>query len=298
MTVPPGGEPYGQNPPGANPYGQYPYDPYGGDPSQPGPYPPAPVDPQGPYGWPGGPYAPPPKGPRSPLPWLIGGGVALLVVIGLVVFLAVHRSQGNGSAQGTLASNTTAPSGKAAPDTSEQTATDCTDNVSAGIPTNGDSISAGALSFPTSAAPGWTPFGDDSLPNAIDALGVAHEVPGASKWIMQAEVAESNFVTSMDPAAQAAKFLACVADGPGYANADPSLGTSKSSSIKVDGTDAARVDADITIGDSGRGVPGDSVVVIAVKTTPVTVFFAASPIGDSGSRAQIDAIIAALKVKK
>lgn len=279
MTVPPYG-PYGEGP--YDPYSPYGQPPYAG--AQPGPYPPS--------GWPTGPYPPPPKGPRSPLPWLIGAGAALLIVVGLVVVLAMHRSHGGTSTQGSTTSST------AAPRPSKQTATDCTDNVSAGIPKNGGDVSAGGLSFPASAAPGWTMFGDDGLPNAIDALGVAREVPGASKWIMQAEVAESNFVTSMDPAAQASKFLTCIADGPGYANASPTLGPSKSSSITVDGTDAAKVEADISIGDTSRGIRGDSVVIIAVKTTPVSVFFAASPIGDAGSRATINEIIAALKVKK
>ena len=76
----------------------------------------------------------------------------------------------------------------------------------------------------------------------------------------------------MDVAAQASKLMQCVANGPGYANASPTLGPLKTSSTTVDGIKAARVDADVTIADPSRGVKGDSVVIIAVDTKPVTIF--------------------------
>ena len=158
---------------------------------------------------------------------------------------------------------TSAPTSQ--PNGSGQTATDCTPNVSGGDkPAGGAPVSAGKLSFPTSAAPGWMPFSDDQTPNLIGAVGLAQEVPGASQWMMQAEVAITNFVTSMDVSAQASKLMQCVANGPGYANASPTLGPTKTSSITVDGTKAARVDADVTISDPSRNVKGDSVTVIAV----------------------------------
>ncbi len=53
--------------------------------------------------------------------------------------------------------------------------------------------------------------------------------------MMQAEVAITNFVTTMDVAAQASKLMQCVADGPGYAGSSPTLGPTKTSSITVDG---------------------------------------------------------------
>jgi hypothetical protein len=317
MTAPPGG-PYG-----TNPYGQDPY--WGGQP-QGGPYPyqqggPYPYPPGGPYaagayppqqfpqagqqvppGWPAGPYSPgpPPKGPRSKMPWLIVAGIALLGVIALVVILVLSLGNGNKS-------TTANPSGPSAttiaptsqPNGSEQTATDCTPNVSGGEkPTGGAPISAGKLSFPDSAAPGWMPFSDDQTPNLIGAVGLAQEVPGASEWVMQAEVAITNFVTSMDVSAQASKLMQCVANGPGYANASPTLGPTKTSSITVDGTKAARVDADVTIADTARNVKGDSVTVIAVDTKPVTIFLGTTPIGDAASAGTLNQVIAALKVAK
>jgi hypothetical protein len=159
-------------------------------------------------------------------------------------------------------------------------------------------ISAGKLSFPSSAAPGWQAFSDDQNPNLISGVGVGAEVPGASQWMMQAEVAITNFVTSMDVAAQASKLMDCIAAGPGYANASPTLGPKKTSSIKVDGVNAARVDADVTIADTSRNVKGDSVIIIAVATKPVTIFLGATPIGDAGSAGIINGVIAALKVVK
>jgi hypothetical protein len=324
MTAPPGG-PYGQDPYGTNPYGQgpywggqpqgggYPYPPPGGpyvnpqgaaNPYAAGGYPPQQFPPPGqqvPPGWPGGPYppGPPPGGPRSKAPWLILAGVAVLGVIALVVILVIGLSGGNKSPtanpSGPPSSLSVPPS---QPNNSEQTATGCTPNVSGGEKPAGDTISAGKLSFPTSATPGWQGFSDDQTPNLIGAVGVGQEVPNANQWMMQAEVAITNFVTSMDVGAQASKLMDCVANGPGYANASPTLGPTKTSSITVDGVNAARVDADVTIADTSRNVKGDSLVIIAVGTKPVTVFLGATPIGDAGSAAIISKVIAALKVSK
>jgi len=223
------------------------------------------------------------------------------VIIGvLVAALLLFRGGGSESNPAGPSSTAAGPLGPSstpgAPPT--QNATGCTPNVSAGSPPSGDTVSAGPLSFPTSAAPGWTPFADDSTPNGIDVVGLAREVPGAEKWVMQAEVGISNFVPSMDVGAQASKLMTCVADGPGYEMASPNLGPTKTSSITVDGTEAARVDADITLTDTSRGVKGDSVVIIVVKTKPVSFFYGATPIGDADSRAIIEQVIAALKVTK
>jgi hypothetical protein len=315
MTAPPGG-PYGQDPYGTNPYGQGPY--WGGQP-QGGPYQypqggPYSYPPGGPYpqpgqqvppGWPAGPYppGPPPGGPRSKMPWLILAGIAVLGVIALVVILALSLGNSNKSTRANPSGPSVAPSSQSAPtlqpNNSEQTATDCTANVSGGEkPAGGSPISAGQLSFPATAAPGWMPISDDQTPNLIGAVGVAKEVPGANQWMMQAEVAITNFVSSMDVTAQASKLLQCVASGPGYANASPTLGPTKTSSITVDGIKAARVDADVTIADPSRNVKGDSLTIVAVDTKPVTIFMGATPIGDADSAATINQVIAALKVAK
>lgn len=329
MTVPPGGPygqgpygqgPYGQDPYVANPYGQdpywggqppgqpqgqpqgggYPYPPPGGDPYAGGAYPPQqyPQAPQQyPSGWPGGPYqpGPPPKGSKTP--WLIITGIAVLGVIVLVVILAVALTNRGPSNSASPSETTSAATSQ--PNNSAQTATGCTPNVSGGdASATRSTINAGKLSFPTSAAPGWTPFSDDQNPNLIDAVGVGAEVPGANQWMMQVEVAVTNFVTSMDVSQQASKLMDCVANGPGYSQSQPTLGAKKTSSATVDGVKAARVDADITIGDTARGVKGDSVTIIAVDTKPVTIFLGASPIGDAASRTTIDKVIAALKVTK
>jgi hypothetical protein len=333
-----GQDPYGTNPYGQGPYwggqpqgGPPPY-PQGGPPPYPqgGPYsyPPAgyPPDPTGgggypppyqpheysqpgqqvPPGWPAGPYPPgppPPGGPRSKLPWLIVAGVAVLGVIALVVILALSLGNSNKPSTTTPAGTSVAPSSQNAPtsepNNTQQTATDCTPNVSGGEkPAGGSPISAGQLSFPTTAAPGWMPISDDQTPNLIGAVGVAKEVPGANQWVMQAEVAVTNFVSSMDVSAQASKLLQCVASGPGYANASPTLGPTKASSLTVDGIKAARVDADVTIADPARSVKGDSLSIVAVDTKPVTIFLGATPIGDAGSAGLINQVIGSLKVAK
>lgn len=325
MTTPPYGPygPYGQDPSGANPYGPNPYwggppqgagpqggPPQGGPPPG-GPYPPPPDYPYGapPYGTPGqpfppggpmGPYppGPPPRRPGSKTPWLIGAGIVVAIIVVVVAGLVLLRS----GSESTTAGPSSVPAGPLGPSStprapSAQNATGCTSNASVGTPPTGDTVTAGALSFPAGAAPGWMPFADDSTPNGIDVVGLAREVPGADKWVMQAEVGITNFVSSMSVADQASKLMTCIADGPGYESASPSLGPTKTSSIKVSGIDAARVDADISIADPARGVKGDSVVIIVVKTKPATFFFGASPIGDAADRATIDQVIGALTVQ-
>lgn len=336
MTAPPGG-PYGQGPYGSNPYGQDPnwgsqppagapgpY-PQGGPgaypPGGPGPYPqggPYAYPPGGPYPYapggpgypnqpypqpgqqfpPGGPYppGPPPRGSGSKLPWLIVAGLVVLAVIALVATLLVMRGGHDNKPAATPSTTSTSVS---PPKNSAQNATDCTPNVSGGEMPRTDSIAAGKLSFPAGAAPGgWTVFSDDQGPNLIGALGVAQDVPGANQWMMTAEVGVTNFVASMDLTAQATKLMQCIVAGPGYANAQPTLGPTKSSSITVDGTKAVRVDADVTIADPSRNVKGDSVTIIAVDTKPVTVFIGSTPIGDAASADLVGKIIAALKVSK
>ena len=323
MTVPPGG-PYGQGPYGANPYGQDPY--WGGQPPQGGgtyPYPPTgpnpyaqggqyPYPPPGGYpppqypqpgqqfppGGPGGPYppGPPPGGSNSKLPWLIIAGLVVLGVIALVATLIVMRGGGDNKPSKAASPSTSGPATQ--PKNSAQSATDCTPNVSGGPMPTGDTITAGKLSFPTSTTPGWTPFSDDQDPNLIGAVGVGQEVPGANNWMMTAEVAVTNFVPSMDINAQASKFMQCLVAGPAYARATPTLGPTRTSSLTVDGTKAARVDADITVGDPTLNTKGDSAVVIAVDTKPITIFFSATPIGDAASAGIINNVVGALKAGK
>ena len=327
MTAPPGG-PYGQGPYGSNPYGHDPN--WGGQPQAggPGPYPQGPYPQGGPNAYPpGGPYPYPPGGPAanpyqtpqypppgqpfppggpyppgpppggSKLPWLIVAGLVVLAVIALVATLVVMKG-GHGNKPSTAAPSSTSTS-VSQPKNSAQNATDCTPNVSGGEMPRTDSIAAGKLSFPATAAPsGWSVFSDDQGPNLIGGLGVAQDVPGANQWMMTAEVGVTNFVASMDLSAQATKLMQCVVNGPGYANASPTLGPVKTSSITVDQTKAVRADADVTIADPTRNVKGDSVSIIAVDTKPVTVFIGSTPIGDTASADLVGKIIAALKVAK
>jgi hypothetical protein len=283
---PPPGGPYPDPQRGQSPSGPYPYPPTGGPYPYPPPYPP----PTGPY-----PPGPPPGGPGSKLPWLIVAGLAVLGVIALVATLMVTLGGNDKSSKPAPSAPTTSVTH---PKGSAQNATDCTPNVSGGEKPTGTTVLAGQLSFPASAAPGWMPFSDDQTPNLIGAVGVAQEVPGANQWVMQAEVAVTNFVTSMDVAAQASKLLNCIAEGPGYQNASPTLGPAKKSSMTVDGIKAARVDADVTIADPARNVKGDSVTIIAIDTKPVTIFLGATPIGDKASAGILNQVIGSLRVAK
>jgi hypothetical protein len=315
---PPQGDPYQQYPPPGGPYTNppggtdpgagagYPPQQYAQPPqqySQPGvEYPPPgqqypPPGQEYPQGWPTGPYppGPPPNKPRSKMPWLIVAGIAVLGIIALVVILVVAKGDDHKST--TATSSSIAPT-TSEPDTSQQIATGCTANVSGGEKPSAGTALAGKLSFPTNAAPGWQVISDEESPNLIGAVGVSQIVPGGTQWLMQAEIAVTNFVPSMDVGTQASKLLECFVSGPGYSSANPTLGPTKTSSPTVDGTKAARVDADISIADASKGVKGDSVTIIAIDTKPVTIFFGASPIGDAASAAIISQVIAALKVAK
>jgi hypothetical protein len=231
---------------------------------------------------------------------LIVGGLALLGVIALIATLVVVLGGNDNKSPSAApsASSATASAPTSPQKGGGQTATDCAPNAGGGQAPTGDTMSAGKLSFPASLAPGWSPFADDADPNLIGAVGVSQDVPGASQWMMSAEVGITNFVPSMDIAAQATKLMQCVSNGPGYGNSQPTLGPLKTSSTTVDGVKAARVDADVTIADPTRGVKGDSVTIIAVDTKPVTIFMGTTPIGDTASAAIITKIIGALKVAK
>lgn len=311
---PQGGQPGYPPPYGVDPYAQTQYAPTS---PPPGGYPP-PQYPGGGYPPPGGGGGePPPPPPPSKTPMVIGivAGVLVVAILAVTAVFAL-RDDGDDTAAGpttpelstsppvsmTPQSPTSTPT--SAPSTSpssksdgKQNATDCTANVSGGELT-GDQARAGALGFPVSLAPGWQAIADTNVPNGIGVVGVARPVPTAKDWMMEAVVGESNLVASMDITEQASKLLTCVADGPGYDGADPTLNTPKTSKVTVDGVDAARVDADVTIGDATRGLPGDVVTVIAVKTEPVTFFLATHPIGDAASQSAVDAIIAGLTVER
>ncbi|OBJ67888.1 hypothetical protein [Mycobacterium sp. 1274756.6] len=317
-----GNQPPGQQPP-ADPYAETQYyqtPPPGGQYPPPGGYPPYPPPGQYPGYPPGSPYPTGPSGPAGPpprksrTPWVIGA-IAAVLVVGILVAAVVFAVRGDDGSTSTATSSLTTSSpvsqppltpstATSTPSTSpstsasasgEQTATECTGNVSAGTLT-GSVAQAGDLGFPLSAAPGWAPAADGSLPNAIDVIGVIREVADAQDWMMEAMVGVTNFVPSMSPADQASKLLTCVSEGPGFQGLSPTLGTPKKSAIKVDGVDAERVEAEVTIGDTTRGVSGDHVVVITVKTDPVTFFLATTPIGDTESQDQVQKIIDALKV--
>ena len=109
----------------------------------------------------------------------------MLGVVALVATLVVMLSGDDNkspSAAPSTATTTSAPT--STPKSAAQNATDCAPNVSAGETPKGDAIIAGKLSFPASAAPGWSPFSDDQDPNLIGAVGVSQDVPGANQWMM------------------------------------------------------------------------------------------------------------------
>lgn len=308
MTNPPN-DPYGQNPYGQdpygqpNPYGQQPPGQYGADPYAADPY-----GTTGAYGAQqppqfaaGGGQFPPPPPPKKPSTtwWWVGGGLLVIAaVVALVVGLTVDWSSSSSSSAASSSTSTQPSTGStdqstpANPNSALQTATACTPNASSGTTPSG-TAAAGPLSFPLSAAPGWTPYADASMPNSISMVGAINDLPDA-RWMMQVEVGITNFVPTMSVADQATKLINCIAQGPGYNQAQPVLGPVTSTNIMVDGVPAVQSDANVTV--TGRPVPGDSVRIVVVATNPVTYFFGATPIGDTANRAVVEGVQGALKV--
>ena len=224
-----------------------------------------------PPGWPAGPYppGPPPNGPRLQSSWLILAGVAILGVITLVVILIVGV---NNTTLGRPGPHERAfrRRSQTIPSRRRPAARPMS---SGGEETHRRRDQRGqAVEFRTRAADGRAC--DNQTPNLIGAVGVEQEVPGANQWMMQAEVAITNFVTSMDVAAQASKLMD---------DHDPATQTRCPLGADEDVVDHGRrhrgrwVDADITIADTARNVKGDSVTIIAVDTKPVTIYWPQPP---------------------
>ncbi|ADG77385.1 Membrane glycine and proline rich protein OS=Tsukamurella paurometabola (strain ATCC 8368 / DSM/ CCUG 35730 / CIP 100753 / JCM 10117 / KCTC 9821 / NBRC 16120 / NCIMB 702349 / NCTC 13040) OX=521096 GN=Tpau_0748 PE=4 SV=1 [Tsukamurella paurometabola] len=287
-------DPYGQNP-YQDGYQQYPQQPYGGQPGygqqpygqQPG-YGGQPGYGQQPYGqaaYGGG--QPPQKPNRTPL--YIAIGVAILLVIAVIVAAVVLITRDSGSSGGP--SDTTAATSAGDPN-------DC------GMPGTGlaseitDRVASGPLSFPVSAAPGWTKESYTVYAQSTAAAGLEKSIAG-QPWQAGAEVGQTNFSTKLDPKDAATRMMPCIAAGQGYNKTNPRItDLSQPEAITVDGVAAAKVTAKILVSVQGVTTPGDVVTVIVVASAPQTYALLVEPIGFPDITAALKAVSDQLKVAK
>lgn len=228
---------------------------------------------------------------------VIGAVGVVLVVVAVVVAMVLHDHHHKATHAGSTGTRT----GVTSTARGDQSATDCTPNVSTGgLPVNGV-VSAGGLSFAQSVAPDWVPRGDSRMPNALDAVSLVQTVvsTSSSSWIAQVTVGVTNFNQSMSIAAQAELMLKCVVKSNYFAPYSPDVPAVTSDSVKsgrVDGVPTSEIDVPVEVAYPNPQITGDDVVVIIVGTKPSTVFFGTSPIGDTARRDVVRAAVAALHV--
>ncbi|GAA4390235.1 hypothetical protein [Tsukamurella soli] len=240
-------------------------------------------------GGPGAPGGEPPKRSRTGL-W-IGAGVTTVLVVLVIIAVVVGLVHHGASASVAGAPDaSTAPSGAGVD--------------SCGLPGTGasapitDFVTSGPLSFPVSAAPGWTAQTYVTYAQSRNAAGLVYPIVG-QQWQAGAEIGETTFTPTIKAADAATRMVACIAAGAGYKDADPHVANqSAAAAIKVDGVDAAKVTADIRVSRPGLSVEGDHLTVIVVETAPQTYLLTDTPIGDSGLAAVAQAIADQLRVAK
>lgn len=242
----------------------------------------------------GGPGGPDNRNRNLVIAGVIGVVGVLLVVVAVVVAMVLHDNHHTATSSHTGSTGTR--TGVTSTTRGDQSATDCTPNVSSGeLPVNG-AVSAGGLSFPQSVAADWTAAGNYWFPNVIDAVTLYQEIDSGG-WITDVTVAITNFDQSLSLADQATLMLKCLLSGSSYAPYTPEApATISTESGRISGVATSKIDVAVNVTYSNPRVTGDDIVVIVVDTRPSTVFLGISPIGDTASRDVVQAAAAALRV--
>ncbi len=271
-------------------YGQYPQGAYGP--------PPGGTPPGNAYGPPQGP--PPgggtPPGKKGGFPWLpvAIAAVVVLIIGGGTAFFLTSRDEAKDDPTPT-STTVASTSSSVPPSTGTSTSTtparpaDCTAGRLSATQT-GPGLSLTKINTPAEHVPaGWVEDTGMELPFATAARAVAHETAGG-KWAANFAIAELGGVTGTAEEI-ARKVLHCLPSSAGYVTADPSeptvtdVRTSFLSKAKVN---AALVRAEIRVATPDAGVQGDTLYLAVALTTPVTLAFGASPIGDAALKTLVD----------
>ncbi|NMD57406.1 MULTISPECIES: hypothetical protein [Tsukamurella] len=237
------------------------------------------------------PYPPPPPPPapargNAGLWWVIGGAIVAVVLVAALATALLVREAGDAS---TAAGASSAASG---------TASAC------GLPGSGsttpitDRVVAGPLSFPVSAAPGWTPQRYQLFSPGAQAAGLRTGVPG-HKWDAHVEVGLTTFAPRAPVLEAARRIIPCIVASSRYDAYRPRLeGLTEPEAITVDGTPAARVVGRILVSREGLAIPGDVVTVVVIGSAPQAYFESDTPIGDTALAAVAQQVFEQLKVAR
>lgn len=233
------------------------------------------------------PPTPPSKGTAA-LWWAIGGAVAVVVLVAVLAGVLLVRLSGGGPS--TVAGpSSTAPSGKGG---------------ACGLPGPSsttpitDRVVAGPVSFPVSAAPGWTPQRYQLFSPGAQSAGLRTAVPG-HKWDAHAEIGLTTFSPKVSTEEAARRIIPCIVASSRYDSYRPRLeGLTEPEAITVDGVPAARVTGRILVSRAGLAIAGDVVTVVVIGSAPQAYFESDTPIGDTALAAVAKKIFEQLKVAR
>ncbi|NKY17296.1 hypothetical protein [Tsukamurella spumae] len=233
------------------------------------------------------PHPPPRRGPG--LWWAVGGAVALVLVVAVVAAVLLVRSPGRGPSPSTTV---------AAPSTSRAGSGGC------GVPGPGstvpvtDRVVSGPLSFPVSAAPGWSPQRYQLFAPGAQTAGLRQQVPG-HLWDTHAEIGQTTFAPKVSVRDAARRIIPCIVASSRYDSYRPRLeALTEPEAITVDGVPAARVTGRILVSRAGLDIAGDVLTVVVIASAPQTYFQSDSPIGDAALAAVVQNIFDHLKVAR
>ncbi|MGZ9828589.1 hypothetical protein ACXYTP_16915 [Tsukamurella ocularis] len=230
------------------------------------------------------PAAPPPSRGNAGLWWAIGGAVLVLVLVAVLAVVALTARRGP-SAETVAAPSSAADARCGIPGRSSRTPIT-------------DRVTAGPLSFPVSAAPGWEPQTGQAFSHGAEAVGLVQEVV-AGVWQAHVEVGLTAFAPKLPAAVAAQRILACLADESAYTSYRPQLaGVNDAEAVTVDGVPAARVSARLLVERGGLPFPGDLVTVVVIDSAPQAYFESDTPIGDTALAAVAQQVFEQLKVAR
>ncbi|CAM3244114.1 hypothetical protein [Tsukamurella hominis] len=232
------------------------------------------------------PSPPPPSRGNAGLWWATGG--AVLAVVLVAVFAALLMARGSGGSS-TTAGATSAASGKAGA---------CGLPGAGSTTPIGERVVAGPVSFPASAAPGWTPQRYQLFAPGAQAAGLRTAVPGHT-WDAHVEVGLTTFAPKVSVAEAARRIIPCIVASSRYDSYRPRLeGLTEPEAITVDGVPAARVVGRILVSREGLAIPGDVVTVVVIGSAPQAYFESDTPIGDTALAAVAQQVFEQLKVAR
>lgn len=234
------------------------------------------------------PYSPPPPARRSTTLWWVGGGVvALVAIVAVAATILLVRFSGNG---GGTPSTVAAPSSRVGGKCGLPGPSSTTPIV--------DRVVSGPVSFPVSAAPGWTPQRYQLFSPGSQAAGLRQSVPG-QRWDAHAEIGLTTFSPKVSILEAAARVIPCIVASSRYDSYNPRPdGLTQPESITVDGVPAARVTGRILVSRAGLAILGDVVTVVVIDSAPQSYFESDIPIGDDALAAVGRQIFEQLKVAR